>query len=134
MSSSESSGLLRADATVAERGALIHAEKDHHDVTFMCRPMSVPRSTYYACTRRVETPTQARRRALVVEVAAEFEASRQTSGCRRIAAAPNRGGIDPRPVGAHLPHGPEQPRPHHSPGADRLTPIPTLRTYTVTPR
>jgi putative transposase len=72
---------------------LIHAEKDTYDVTFMCRLLRVPRSSYYAWTHRAETPTQARRRALAIEVAAEFEASRQTSGCRRIAAAVNRRGI-----------------------------------------
>src|SRR3954447_6786665 len=43
----KSGGLLRADATVAERCALIHAEKDTFDVTFMCRLMNVARSTYY---------------------------------------------------------------------------------------
>jgi ABC transport system ATP-binding/permease protein len=59
----------------------------------MCRLMGVARSTYYAWANRAETPAQARRRALAVEVAAEFEASRQTSGCRRIAAALNRRGI-----------------------------------------
>jgi putative transposase len=72
---------------------LIHAEKDTYDVTFMCRLLRVPRSSYYAWTHRAETPTQARRRALAIEVAVEFEASRQTSGCRRIAAAVNRRGI-----------------------------------------
>jgi putative transposase len=59
----------------------------------MCRLMNVARSTYYAWTNRVETPTQARRRSLAVEVTKEFEASRQTSGCRRIAAALNRRGV-----------------------------------------
>ena len=59
----------------------------------MCRLMRVPRSTYYAWTNRAETKTQARRRALAVEVAKEFDDSRQTSGCRRIAAALNRRGI-----------------------------------------
>ena len=59
----------------------------------MCRLMHVPRSTYYAWINRAETPTQARRRILAVEVAAEFDASRQTSGCRRITAALNRRGI-----------------------------------------
>ena len=59
----------------------------------MCTLLRVARSTYYAWTNKAETPTQARRRALAVEVAAEFEASRQTSGCRRIAAALNRRGI-----------------------------------------
>jgi putative transposase len=71
----------------------MHAEKDNYDVTFMCRLMHVPRSTYYAWTHRAETPTQARRRTLAAEIAREFEASRQTSGCRRIAAALNRRGI-----------------------------------------
>src|SRR3954449_6935015 len=88
-----SSGLLRADATVAERCALIHTEKDTYDVTFMCALLRVARSSYYAWTHRAETPTQARRRALAAEIAAEFEASRQTSGCRRIAAALNRRGL-----------------------------------------
>jgi putative transposase len=59
----------------------------------MCRLMTVPRSTYYAWTHRAETPTQARRRTLAAEVATEFDDSRQTSGCRRIAAALNRRGI-----------------------------------------
>ncbi len=59
----------------------------------MCPLMRVPRSTYYAWINRAETKTQARRRALAVEVAKEFDDSRQTSGCRRIAAALNRRGI-----------------------------------------
>jgi putative transposase len=59
----------------------------------MCRLMKVARSTFYAWSNRAETPTQARRRALAAEVAKEFDASRQTSGCRRIAAALNRRGI-----------------------------------------
>jgi putative transposase len=59
----------------------------------MCRLMHMPRSTYYAWTHRAETPTQARRRALAAEVTKEFNNSRQTSGCRRIAAALNRRGI-----------------------------------------
>ena len=59
----------------------------------MCALMKVARSTFYAWSNRAETPTQARRRALAAEVAKEFDASRQTSGCRRIAAALNRRGI-----------------------------------------
>jgi hypothetical protein len=61
----------------------------------MCRLLGVARSTYYAWTNRAETATQARRRALAVEVATEFDDSRQTSGCRRIAAAPARWGWSP---------------------------------------
>jgi putative transposase len=59
----------------------------------MCALLRVPRSSYYAWTHRAETPTQARRRALAAEVTREFNNSRQTSGCRRIAAALNRRGI-----------------------------------------
>ena len=59
----------------------------------MCQLLRVARSSYYAWTHRAETPTQARRRALAAEVAKEFDDSRQTSGCRRIAAALNRRGI-----------------------------------------
>ena len=69
----------------------MHAEKDNYDITFMCRLMNVARSTYYAWTNQAETPTQARRRALAVVVAEEFDHARQTSGCRRIAAAPGSG-------------------------------------------
>jgi hypothetical protein len=59
----------------------------------MCRLIRAPRSTYYAWTHRAETPTQARRRALAAETTQEFDDSRQTLGCRRIAAALGRRGV-----------------------------------------
>src|SRR5687768_12088728 len=90
----KSSGLLRTDAAVAERCAVIDAEKANYPIAWMCRLLRVPRSSFYAWTNRTESPTRARRRALAVEVAAEFEVSRQTSGCRRITAALNRRGIE----------------------------------------
>ncbi len=55
--------------------------------------LKVARSSFYAWSNRAETPTQARRRGLGAQIAAEFEASRQTSGCRRITAVLNRRGI-----------------------------------------
>ena len=58
----------------------------------MCRLLGVPRSSYYAWCRRVETPTRARRRELAVLIRAAFNDSRQTFGCRRIARALNRAG------------------------------------------
>jgi hypothetical protein len=73
---------------------VIDAEKANYPVAFMCRLLKVPRSSFYAWTNRVETPTGARRRALAVEVAEEFKSSRQTSGCRRITAALNRRDIE----------------------------------------
>ncbi len=58
----------------------------------MCRLLDVPRSSFYAWRNRVETPTQARRRHLAAQVVVVFDASRQTFGCRRIAAQLNRDG------------------------------------------
>jgi hypothetical protein len=58
----------------------------------MCEQLAVARSSYYAWRNRVETPTQARRRELATDVARVFDDSRQTSGCRRVAAQLNREG------------------------------------------
>lgn len=41
-------GLLRADAAVAERCALIEAEKANYPVVWMCGLLDVPRSSFYA--------------------------------------------------------------------------------------
>jgi putative transposase len=73
---------------------VIDAEKANYSIAFMCRLLRVPRSSFYAWANRVETPTQARRRALAAAITDEFAASRQTSGCRRITAALNRAGIE----------------------------------------
>jgi putative transposase len=50
----------------------------------------VARSTYYAWRNRTETPTAARRRELAEHVQRVFDESRQTFGCRRVAAQLNR--------------------------------------------
>jgi transposase InsO family protein len=73
---------------------LIEAEKASFPIAWMCRMLHVPRASFYAWRHRVETPTAARRRALGVEVARVFAESRQTSGCRRVAAQLNREGHD----------------------------------------
>ncbi len=73
---------------------MIDAEKATYPIAWMCRLLQVPRSSFYAWTNRAETPTQARRRMLAAAINAEFAASRQTSGCRRIAAALNRRGVE----------------------------------------
>jgi putative transposase len=65
---------------------VIGAVKASYDVAWMCRLLHVPRSSLYAWRNRVETPTAARRRALAVHVRRMFDRSRQTSGCRRVAA------------------------------------------------
>jgi putative transposase len=71
---------------------VIEAEKATYDVAWMCRLLLVPRSSFYAWRNRVETPTAARRRGLAVHVRRVFDRSRQTSGCRRVAAQLNREG------------------------------------------
>jgi putative transposase len=58
----------------------------------MCELLGVPRSSFYAWRNRVETSTQARRRELAGQVRRVFDDSRQTSGCRRVAAQLNREG------------------------------------------
>jgi len=73
---------------------VIEAEKAHYPISFMCDLLGVARSTFYAWRARVETPTAARRRVLSGEVVRVFTASRQTSGCRRVAAQLNREGIE----------------------------------------
>ena len=50
---------------------MIDAEKANYPIAFMCRLLHVPRSSFYAWTNRVETPTQARRRTLSAAIAAE---------------------------------------------------------------
>jgi putative transposase len=54
--------------------------------------LSLPRSSFYAWRHRVESATAARRRELAGHVQRVFEQSRQTFGCRRIAAQLNREG------------------------------------------
>jgi putative transposase len=58
----------------------------------MCELLDVSRSSFYAWRNRAETPTRARRRALAAQVQRVFDDSRQTSGCRRVAAQLNREG------------------------------------------
>jgi putative transposase len=71
---------------------LIEAEKATYKIAWMCRMLTVPRSTFYAWRHRVETPSAARRRELTIEVRRVFTASRETYGCRRVAAQLNREG------------------------------------------
>jgi putative transposase len=73
---------------------LIEAEKATYPIAWMCRMLHVPRASLYAWRHRVETPTAARRRALAEQVVRVFHQSRQTFGCRRVAAALNREGHD----------------------------------------
>jgi putative transposase len=61
---------------------LIEAEKANYPLAWMCRLLTVPRSSFYAWRNRVESPTAARRRELAAQVARVFDDSRQTSGCR----------------------------------------------------
>jgi putative transposase len=71
---------------------LIDAEKATYSVVWMCRMLGVPRSSFYAWRHRAETITGARRRELGEHIQRIFDRSRQTYGCRRVAAALNREG------------------------------------------
>jgi putative transposase len=71
---------------------LIDAEKANYPITFMCGLLGMARSSFYAWRNQVETATAARRRALAALVERIFIESRQTYGCRRVAAALNREG------------------------------------------
>ena len=92
MNSHLSRGLLRPDAPVALRCALVEAEKAHYPIAWMCRLLGVPRSSFYAWRHRVDTATAARRRLLSVQVKRVFDRGRGTYGCRRVTAALNRDG------------------------------------------
>jgi putative transposase len=71
---------------------VIDAEKANYKISWMCRLLGVPRSSFYAWRNRAETATAARRRELSVLVRAAFEAGRGTYGCRRVTAQLNRDG------------------------------------------
>src|SRR3954469_23724168 len=86
----KSRGLLRPDAPVALRCAVIDAEKASYPIALMCRLLGVSRSTFYAWRERADTATAARRRDLAGHVQRIFDASRGTYGCRRVTAALNR--------------------------------------------
>ena len=58
----KAAAFFRQDAAVAERCAVIDAEKANYPIAFMCRLLQVPRSSFYAWTTRVESATAARRR------------------------------------------------------------------------
>lgn len=60
----------------------------------MCTLLDVPRSTFYAWRGRDESPSTSRRRGLREQVKRVFDTSRQTYGCRRVAAQLNRDGIE----------------------------------------
>jgi putative transposase len=68
------------------------AEKASCKITWMCRLLSVPRSSFYTWRTKAETATTARRRELAVLVKAAFQAGRGAYGCRRVAAQLNRDG------------------------------------------
>jgi transposase InsO family protein len=67
-------------------------EKANFPITFMCELLHVARSSYYEWRGRTETPTESRRRELAGLIRRVFDDSRQTFGCRRVAAQLNREG------------------------------------------
>jgi putative transposase len=73
---------------------VIDAEKATYPISWMCRLLAVPRSSFYAWRHRAETPTAGRRRELAGQVRRVFTAGRGAYGCRRVAAQLNREGIE----------------------------------------
>jgi putative transposase len=71
---------------------VIEAERANYKIVWMCQMLDVARSSFYAWRNRVETPTDARRRQLAVEVRRVFGFGRGAFGCRRVAAQLNREG------------------------------------------
>jgi transposase InsO family protein len=73
---------------------VIEAEKATYPIAWMCRQLSVPRSSFYAWRAQaaVETATAVRRRELGEQVARVFTAGRGAYGCRRVAAQLDREG------------------------------------------
>ena len=76
------------------RCALIEAEKATCPITWMCRQLGVPGSSFYAWRGAADTvtATAARRQVLAELVAKVFQDSRGTYGRRRVAAELNRRG------------------------------------------
>ena len=67
--------------------ALVHAEKAHFPIAFMCRQLSVSRAGYYAWAARPESARGRQERALGVAVAAVHQESRCTYGAPRVVKA-----------------------------------------------
>jgi putative transposase len=71
---------------------VIEAEKANYKILWICQMLNVARPSFYAWCNRVETPTEARRRELAVEVRRVFGFGRDAFGCRRVSAQLNREG------------------------------------------
>jgi transposase InsO family protein len=71
---------------------VIDAEKANYKISWMCRLLGVPRSSFYAWRSRAESATAARRRELALLIGAAFAGGRGAYGCRRVAAQLNRDG------------------------------------------
>jgi putative transposase len=74
------------------RCVFIESEKANYDITFMCRMLKVPRSSFYAWRGHVASAAAVRRAELAIEIARVFAEHHQTYGCRRIAVELNETG------------------------------------------
>lgn len=74
---------------------MIEAEKANYSISWMCKILSVPRSSFYEWRSRVGqvTATAQRREELKVNIKNEFDLQRGTAGCRRVTVALNELGI-----------------------------------------
>src|SRR5699024_10812879 len=83
--------LLRPGAGVAEKAALIEAEKENYPIIWMCDQLGLVRSSFYAWRARVGTvsASEAKRAALKVLIKEIYDEFNGVYGCRRIAAELN---------------------------------------------
>jgi putative transposase len=73
---------------------VIDAEKANYAISWMCRLLGVPRSSFYSWRHRAQAPAAARRREMAGHVRRVFETCRGAYGCRRVTAQLNREGIE----------------------------------------
>src|SRR5699024_6711343 len=85
---------LCSGAGLAEKAALIEAEKANYPIVWMCEQLNVPRSSFYAWRTRVGkvSASAARREELKVEIEQIYWEHNQTYGCRRITVELNARG------------------------------------------
>ena len=89
----KSRGLLRPDAAVAERCAVIEAEKANYQITWMCAHAGRAALEFLRLAQPGRDADRgAAARSWASQVRRVFDGSRQTSGCRRVAAQLNREG------------------------------------------
>ena len=72
---------------------MIEAEKANYAITWMCTQLGIPRSSFYAWRKGVESAATTRRRELATVIVKLFDDFGEVYGCRRIARELNKDGV-----------------------------------------